>query len=293
MARRGGEFQARAADCQQPPARDDCHRILCGALCKRVANREEQDIMTPDQVTAAARLIAQARETGTPIPELPEPCHPLTVADAHAIQDAVTRLLGRPVAAFKANAPADDEPNRGVIYDVYPSPARIPASRVPLCGVEGEVAFRFTRDLAPRTIPYTRDEVTPAIEACAAIEVVHSRFEDQAARSFLEKLADCISNGAFVPAGTRPGWQSLHLGKLHVTLRVNGETVVEQDGGHPSGDPVGVAVALVNMMRSGSGVRASQYVTCGSCTGLRFLKPGDTCAVTFDGLGSAEVIFTG
>lgn len=249
--------------------------------------------MTLDQITAAARLLAQARRTGTPIAELPESCRPATVADAHAIQDAVTRLLDRPVAAFKANAPPGEEPNRGVIYDVYSSPARIPASQVPLCGVEGEVAFRFTRDLPPRATSYTRDEVTAAVEACAAIEVVHSRYQDHVARSFLEKLADCISNGAFVPAANHPGWQSLDLGNLHVILRVNGETVLEQDGGHPSGDPVGVAVALVNMMRSGSGVRAGQYVTCGSCTGLRFLEPGDTCTVTFDGLGSAEITFTG
>jgi 2-keto-4-pentenoate hydratase len=249
--------------------------------------------MTPDQMTAAARLLAQARQSRMPIPELPASCRPATVADAHAIQDAVTRLLGRPVAAFKANAPPGDEPNRGVIYDVYPSAARIAASAVPLCGVEGEVAFRFTRDLPPRATPYSRAEVTAAVEACPAIEVVHSRYQDHTVRSFLEKLADCISNGAFVPGADQPGWRSLDLSKLHVTLRVNGETVVEQDGGHPSGDPLGVAVALVDMMRTGSGVRMGPYVTCGSCTGLRFLKPGDTCSVTFDGLGSAEVTFMG
>jgi 2-keto-4-pentenoate hydratase len=40
------------------------------------------------------------------------------------------------------------------------------------------------------------------------------------------------------------------------------------------------------------GVRAGQFVTCGSCTGLRFLKPGDVCGVSFDRLGAAEVTFT-
>jgi hypothetical protein len=165
MARRSRDFQARAADRQQPPARDDCHRILCGALCKSVTNPEEQDIMTLDQITAAASLLVQARRTGTPIPELPESYRPATIADAHAIQDAVTRQLDRPVAAFKANAPPGDEQNRGVIYDVYSSPARIPAFQVPLCGVEGEVAFRFTRDLPPRATSYTRDEVTAAVDA--------------------------------------------------------------------------------------------------------------------------------
>jgi 2-keto-4-pentenoate hydratase len=89
-----------------------------------------------------------------------------------------------------------------------------------------------------------------------------------------------------------PGdWRGLELGKLKVTLTVNGATVLEQVGGHPTGDPLGVAVVLVNMMREGAGVRAGQFVTCGSCTGLRYLQPGDVCGVRFDGLGEAEVTF--
>jgi 2-keto-4-pentenoate hydratase len=45
------------------------------------------------------------------------------------------------------------------------------------------------------------------------------------------------------------------------------------------------------MMRTNVGVKAAQFITCGSCTGLRYVKPGDTCRVTFEGLGSAEVRF--
>ncbi len=60
---------------------------------------------------------------------------------------------------------------------------------------------------------------------------------------------------------------------------------------HPTGDPLETAVALVNMFRSGAGVRAGQLVTCGSYTGMRFLKPGDTCTARFEGLGAAEVMF--
>ncbi|HEY2619832.1 MAG TPA: hypothetical protein VGI78_20990, partial [Acetobacteraceae bacterium] len=87
-------------------------------------------------------------------------------------------------------------------------------------------------------------------------------------------------------------WRSLDLGKLQVTLTVNGETVLEQAGGHATGDPLASAVALVNMMREQGGVRARQFVTCGSYTGLRYLKPGDECGVSFAGLGSAWVKFS-
>ena len=249
--------------------------------------------MTQDQIALAANLLAEARRSGRPLAELPDGARPESVADAHAIQDAVTDALGYEVGAFKANAPPDAEANRGLIYarDVHASPARIPASSVPLLGVEGEVAFRFTRDLPAREKEYTREEVAGAAEACAAIEVVHSRYADQAARSFLEKLADCISNGAFVPGMTIANWRSLDLGRVAVELRVNDSAVLTQQGGHPTGDPLGVATALVNLMRTGRGVRAGEYVTCGSYTGLRFLKPGDTCAVRFEGLGEAMVTF--
>jgi 2-keto-4-pentenoate hydratase len=241
----------------------------------------------------AAALLAQARRSMQLIPGLPETERPTSIAEAHAIQDATTAVTGKRVAAFKATNPPSGEPTRGLIYDgtVHPSPASIPASSVPACGVEGEVAFIFQRDLAGRAQPYSRDEVAAAVHALAAIEVVDSRYSDRTKVSNLESLADSVSNGAFVHAAPLTNWQGLELGRLHVRLTVNGETLLDQDGGHPTGDPLGVAVALVNLMRNAGGVRAGQFVTCGTFTGLRFLKPGDVCGVQFDGLGAAQVTF--
>lgn len=248
-------------------------------------------------IDQAASLLVQARRTMQPLANLPESCRPATVAEAHAIQDATTAALGKTVGAYKANIPKDGEPNRGVIYQdtVLASPARMPAATVPACGVEGEVAFVFRRDLPPRVRSYTRDEVSAVVAPLAAIEVVHSRFGSRAldrnATSTLEVLADSISNGGFVYGAPVADWRGLALGRLKVRLTVNGATVVEQEGGHPTGDPLGTAVALVNMLRDTTGVRAGQFVTCGSWTGLRFLNAGDTCGVRFEGLGEAQVTF--
>jgi 2-keto-4-pentenoate hydratase len=250
--------------------------------------------MDAQQIANAAAVLVKARNGG-PLPAaLPADCRPASVADAHAVQDAVTDALGKPVGAFKAMAPANGEATRGIIYadTIHRSPARIPAAQVPQCGVEGEVAFIFRRDLPARSVPYLRDEIAAAVDACAAIEVVTSRYRNSDAVTNLEKLADSISNGAFVHASPSTDWRGLELGKLKVTLTVNGASVLEQVGGHPTGDPLGVAVALANMMRGKGGVRAGQFVTCGSCTGLRYLQPGDVCGVRFEGLGAAEVTFT-
>ena len=156
--------------------------------------------MDPAHIAEAAALLVAARRGRFRIPLPPPACRPTSVSEAHAIQDAVTATLGAAVGAFKANAPAGAEPTRGVIYapTVHPSPSRIPASLVPQCGVEGEVAFVFRADLPPRPTPYTREEVAAVIDACPAIEVVTSRYADPDAASPLDKLADCVNNGAFV-----------------------------------------------------------------------------------------------
>ena len=157
--------------------------------------------------------------------------------------------------------------------------------------MEGEVAFRFRHDLPPRATAYSRDEVAAAMDACAAIEVVSSRFANPDAMSAHDKLADCISNGGFVFGTLIEDWRALDLGQLKVQLTVNSAVVLDQVGGHPIGDPLGVGVAFVEMMRPAGGVRAGQFITCGSCTGLRYLKPGDACGVVFEGLGGAHLQF--
>jgi 2-keto-4-pentenoate hydratase len=159
--------------------------------------------------------------------------------------------------------------------------------------VEGEIAFRFTRDLPARDLAYTREDVAKAVAALPAIEVVSGRLRDPRARPALEQLADSMAFGAFVPGAEMPDWSHLDLPRLRVALLVNGEPVLQRQGGHPIDDPLAVALALVNMLRESHGVKSGQMVTTGSWTGLRFLKPGDRCAVQFENLGAAEVAFDG
>jgi 2-keto-4-pentenoate hydratase len=254
----------------------------------------ENHPMNKQQIQRAAHILVQARRDMIPLDGLPDGLKPSSIEEAHAIQDEVSHQLGHLIAGFKAMAPAEGDPTRGIIYGgtIHASSYKLPASKVPQCGVEGEVAFIFRRDLPPREKPYTRNEVASVLDACAAIEVVHSRYGQKAPVSNLEKLADSISNGALVHDVPRSDWRGLQLGKLKVTLTVNGKKQLEQVGGHPTGDPLGVAVVLANIWRDKGGVRAGQFVTCGSFTGLKFLKPGDVCAVRFEGLGAAEVTFT-
>jgi 2-keto-4-pentenoate hydratase len=197
------------------------------------------------------------------------------------VQDAVTTALGGTVGAFKATAPRPSaspsiednttsapwlvaEGVRAPVFksNIYASPADVPSSMMPQCGVEGEVAFRFRHDLPPRPQPYSRDEIIASVDAHPAIEVVSSRFLHPAETSFLERLADYVSNGGFVYGPAVADWRDLDLERLNVTLTVNSNKVVEQTGSHPTGDLLAIVAAVVEMMRQSTGVKASQFVTC-------------------------------
>jgi 2-keto-4-pentenoate hydratase len=163
---------------------------------------------------------------------------------------------------------------------------------VPLLAVEAEIAFRFDRGLPPRAEAYSHDEVAAAATAVAAIEVVDSRFADYEAAPLLHRIADCVSNGAFIVGETPADWRTHDLSKLEVTLSVDGKEVVRSVGGHPTGDPIVRAVELANLLRGQGGIRPGQVITTGTYTGLTYVEPGQAVLVAFTGFGKAEVSFS-
>jgi 2-keto-4-pentenoate hydratase len=162
--------------------------------------------------------------------------------------------------------------------------------------VEAEIAFLFTKDFPPRDHDYLRHSVVAGTQALVGIEIVDSRFgalvKEKGRLTQPEMLADSVSNGGFVFSEPVSDWPAKLKPELEVILTVNDTVVVRQNGGHPTGHPFNAAVALVNALRTGPGVKAGQYVTCGSWTGLRFLEPGDVCIARIVGIGEAKVTFT-
>lgn len=242
-------------------------------------------------IEEAVSLLVTARQTGKPLANLPDHCRPNSIAEGLAIQDALVKRLGEPIAGWKAALP----PNQGVLYGailasvVFPSPARLPVSLGRVAGVEGEIAFRFERDLPAAQRDYTRDEVAAAVGVMAAIEIVGARFQDHTKVSAAERAADLNVNGGFVPGHVISNWRHIDIAALEVTFDIDGKNKVHRVGGHPFGDPLAPAVALVNVLRTRNGARAGQMMTTGACTGNVFVEPGKTVRVTFSHLGSVEV----
>src|SRR5207248_9278310 len=100
-----------------------------------------------------------------------------------------------------------------------------------------------------------------------------------------ERIADCMSNGAFVVGAAQERWREFELAKLDARLEIDGEVLVRGVGGHPAGDPLLPAVELVNGLRHTTGVRAGQLMTTGTYTGLNFVKPGQRAKAVFEGFG--------
>lgn len=240
-------------------------------------------------VTQAADRLITARRSGQLLDELPASCKPQTLEDAFAIQDATVAGLGETVAGWKA-AIVDGRSVRGAIIGscVFASPARVPASTMPLLGIEGEVAFRFERDLPAGT--YSHEQVAAAVTAFAAIEVVDSRFRTYPDLPLMDRHADFVSNGGFIHGAPVADWRKLDLTNIAVELTIGGVEIVRRTGGHATGDPLLPAIALVNDLPHGA--KAGQIVTTGTYTGIAYAKPGQTVVVSFAGLGTVEVTFT-
>jgi 2-keto-4-pentenoate hydratase len=170
---------------------------------------------------------------------------------------------------------------------VFESGARVAAATMPLRGIEAEIAFRFERDLPPGKHSY--EEVAAAVSAFAAIEIVDSRFRDHQAVSAQERNADFVTNGGFVRGPHASDWRRLDLTNIAVTLTIGGQEIVKRNGGHAAGDPLLPAVALVNDLPTG--IKAGQFITTGTYTGMTFAKVGQTVVAAFAGFGAVEVGF--
>ena len=176
----------------------------------------------------------------------------------------------------------------------YPNGAAIPVFAAHRPGLEGEFALRFGTDLPVRDQPYTEAEVLAAIDAVApGLEIVGSRrVGGLFGQGRMLVNADFGANIAFAHGEWVKDWRGHDLAAAGVTLIVNGETVAEGAGALALGSPLKVAVWLANSLsRRGIGLRAGEFVSTGTCTGIKPVKAGDRVTVDFGPLGKLEVSF--
>lgn len=248
-------------------------------------------MQSTDQEQAALILYAAANGGERPS-ELPASSRPSSVAEALAIQDMLVARQSDEVAGWKVGTDASGAILWGAIFaaDCFASPARITGRpRWEPLGVEGEIAFRFERDLPCRADPYARSEIEDVLVAFPAMEIVSSRFADYRQAPFLDRVADRVSNGGMVIGAPHPDWRSFDLEHLRVMLDIDETETLNRIGGHPRGDPLLPALDFIHAHQAGKNFREGQFITTGSFTGLVFGKPGQHIIVNFQGFGTVEL----
>jgi 2-keto-4-pentenoate hydratase len=251
--------------------------------------------MTANALTPAlqesVRLLAQARIKRQRLTEIPAAGKPATLAEALAMQDAVTAELGETVGGWKVAVDKNGDAVRGAMFAsrIHASPARIRGSEVPLLGVEIEVAFRFDQDLPVRQSPYTAEELAALVTAVPAIEIVDSRFASYRDTPNLDRTADHASFGMLIIGQPEPKWRELDLPHAAGRILADGELLSSGSGNAKAGDPLLPALALANSMRTTGRIRKGHIVTTGTYTPLRFIKPGQRVSARIEGL--SEVSF--
>jgi 2-keto-4-pentenoate hydratase len=247
--------------------------------------------MRPDQIEAAARLLAAAR-SGQPIPGFPTKCRPESDADAYQIQDAVARQLGETIGGWKVGAasPATAAYCAPIYAQmIRPSPAAYAVDELRLIGIEGEIAFRLGCDLPPRSQAYDAAEVSAGAAVHPAIEVVDSRFVDLRALDRPSLLADNQGNGGLVYGAPVSDWLGLDFAAVQITITEDGKPVASS--AETAHDPVAALVDFANLMRSRGGVKAGTFVTTGARTRMVFTRHGTKISADFGTLGRVDIAF--
>ena len=253
------------------------------------------DAATTDAATQAAELLLAARrDPAKRLAELPDALKPADKPAAFAIQRKVAASFAA-IGGWKVGAPGPDAPplcGALPLAGIAPSPATFSSKTHVLRGIEAEVSFRLARDLPPRAAPYSREEVIVAIAAAhPAIEVLESRYIDPDSVDPMSNLADTQSHGGFVFGAPVVDWQRIDFANETVEQYVDG--ALQKSGtGNPVGDMIRLIVWLANdgAVWAG-GLKAGQYVTCGSWTGKSVVGPNAKVRVRFPSLGEVFVTY--
>ena len=246
------------------------------------------------ELMQAAGLLLDARRTNRPIEDLPAGLRPATLDEAYFVQDRLALAYGE-IGGWKVGAPTTEATPM-----FAPMPLAWIASnhaelggRHRFRGLEAEIAFQIGEDLPQREKAYSRDEVVAAIASChPAIEVIESGLTDPLEATKLSMIADLQMHGAFVYGAAVANWQGIDFSKEHVVLAVDGVVRVERTGSNTSGDLMRLLPWLANegAARTG-GLKAGEWITTGSWTGLTLAIACSAVNVQFSAAGEVDLQF--
>lgn len=255
-------------------------------------------------VERCAESLLAARRTGQTLPRWSAEQRPQSLVQAYAIQEMVAQRSGIATAGWKLGCTSlemqkklgSDGPIAGRVFasHLYPDGAAIQGARPDMQGLEAEFAFCMAHDLPAREVPYSHDEVLAAIGTLhPAIEQVESRFTEGHGLPILDIVADNASHGRLVVGPALANWRNLYLPDCAITLHAGDSLLAQGEGRAVLGDPLTAMLWLANHLSArGLGLRAGEFVTTGTCTGLTPVPSGVRARVSLALHGSVSLVFT-
>ena len=259
------------------------------------------------RVIEAARTLAHARMDGMRLSGLSESLRPRDEAEAYRVQEAVHGMLSAggfgAIAGHKIGCTTAvmqqylgiDHPCAGGVFAtrVFRDALALPFDAFLHVGVESEIAVVLERDLPPRGVPYSPDDVRAAAGAIAtAIEIVDDRWDDYRRVDTPTLIADDFFNDASVLGPLRRFDRALDLAALRGVTRVNGVEAGRGSGADVLGGPLDALAWLANHLAArGPGLRAGEFVSTGSVVRTQWIARGDRVEIEIEGLGRCAARF--
>lgn len=201
--------------------------------------------MTPQDHAQAAADLLKAEETGTQIGLLSARYPKMTMDDAYAVQNAISRAKldqGRKVIGWKIGLTSKamqyalniDIPDSGILFDdmLFHDGAQVPKGRFIQPRIEAEIAFVMKS--AVGGLDVTRDDIIAATDYVApSLEILDTRIVrvDEAtgkARTVLDTISDNAANAGVVLGPQRHPVDAFDLRWVGAITSRNGE--VEETG---------------------------------------------------------------
>lgn len=259
--------------------------------------------MSPAAREELAALLAAARREGHQIHNLPPHLVPADAEEAYAVAFDVAARLGWEALGWKVAGTSDEmrrrlrmpEPILGRSFRRFAchSPARFRHAELLDPLVEAEFFCILGRDLPPRATPYAEAELLDAVAAVhAGVELAECRFPNAALPPFAAILADGSGNGRYVLGPAIPGWRGADLAGMAVEVSVNGRPRRQGSGAEVMDHPLRPLVWLANRLPGlGTWLRAGEWVSTGTASGMLPVRAGDEVTVCFGGSLALELGF--
>lgn len=158
--------------------------------------------------------------------------------------------------------------------------------------VEAELGLRLGHDLPGNpSVPYDRAAILAAVsDVFCGIELVATRFRNDADVDFATRLADNFAHGAYAAGSGMQAFAALDLTALPCRVERDGAVVSDRSGGHPLGDPLLPVVAWANSQCDMlGGLRAGQFITTGTLIEPFAISANTELNAGLTGVGSAHM----